>query len=145
MDEQDDNVETKFSGHMDKIAQALSEMNDKSLREQALYEAHQELVIGELFQSLSNTLKKRLDEKDIQAETFAKDIEQLRTRTDAQKTRHDELKRTLEAKHSELEDKEKDARRTAVATKKELQEAIAAEHAHTDHQVLIIIKFLNNM
>ena len=66
----------------------------------------------------SNTLKKRLDEKDIQAETLAGDI-------DAQKTRHDELKRTLE-------DKEEDMRRTAIAAKLELQEAIVAEHAHTD-------------
>ena len=52
----------------------------------------------------ANTLKKRLDEKDIQAETFTDDIEQLRTRTDAQKTKHEELKSTLVAKDSELED-----------------------------------------
>ena len=57
MDEQDDNVEKQLSRHMNKIAQTLSENNNKSLREEALYEPHQELVLGEYFQSLSNTLK----------------------------------------------------------------------------------------
>ena len=68
-------------------------MNDKSLREQEL-----------VFTKHINTLKKRLAEKDIQAETFTDEILQLRKRTDAQKTRHEELKSTMTVKDSELED-----------------------------------------
>jgi hypothetical protein len=51
---------------------------------------------------LSNTLKKRLDEKDIQAETFAEDIDAQKTRQDELRTEQDEQFRILEAKHSEL-------------------------------------------
>ena len=49
-------------------------------------------------------MKKRLDEKDIQAETFAEDIDAQKTRHDELRTKQDEQFKILKAKHSELED-----------------------------------------